>query len=132
MVTVRFFLEPPVFDAAASYRWSPDQALTITGVGSLMAEPLAGQGISSALIAGKQLAVRFRQGGERCRPAGRQHSQSLKKLLQEFVVETWWRDRLPLIYCDEVLIAVADLWVCEDWAAADGDQGLLLKLNKCQ
>ena len=53
------------------------------------------------------LKVSFRQGGERCRPSGRAHSTSLKKCLQEFGLEPWWRDQVPLIFIDEELVAVA-------------------------
>ncbi len=65
--------------------------------------------------------VRYRQGGERCRPAGRSGSQTLKKLLQEAGVPPWERPWLPLIYSDGELAAVADLWVCEGFQTkADG------------
>ncbi len=57
--------------------------------------------------------IRFRQGGEKCRPANRMHSQSLKKLLQEYKLEPWWRDQVPLIYKGATLVAVGDLFVCE-------------------
>lgn len=61
------------------------------------------------------LHIRFRQGGERCKPVGRGHSQTLKRLLQEYHVVPWLRDALPLIYSDDELVAVADLWVCEGY-----------------
>jgi tRNA(Ile)-lysidine synthase len=71
---------------------------------------------------GRSLAIRFRQGGERCLPAGRAHSQSLKKLLQEYRVPTWERSSLPLFYCGDELIAVADLWVCEGFLKPGQEQ----------
>jgi len=60
------------------------------------------------------IAVRFRQGGERSHPAGRRHSQTLKKLLQEYKIEPWLRNIVPLVYCDNKLMAVGDLWVETD------------------
>ncbi len=63
------------------------------------------------------LHLRFRQGGERCRPAGRAHSQTLKRLLQDYGVEPWLRETLPLVYSNDDLVAVADLWVCEGFQA---------------
>ncbi len=63
------------------------------------------------------LHIRFRQGGERCRPAGRAHSQTLKRLLQDYDVEPWLRESLPLVYSADELVAVADLWVCEGFQA---------------
>lgn len=71
--------------------------------------------ISSAALAGHRVEYRFRRGGERCRPAGRQHSQTLKKLLLEYRLEPWLRPFVPLIYIDGELAAVAGLWVCDDF-----------------
>lgn len=48
---------------------------------------------------------------KRAHPATRHHSQSVKKLLQEYGLEPWLRDRLPLVVAGEQLVAVADLWV---------------------
>jgi len=59
--------------------------------------------------------IRTRQGGERCRPAGRNHSQTLKKCLQEFGLEPWLRDQVPLVYSGENLVAVGDLWICAEY-----------------
>ncbi|MEO0443239.1 MAG: tRNA lysidine(34) synthetase TilS [Pseudomonadota bacterium] len=68
-------------------------------------------------VDGKQVRIAWRLGGERCRPVGRAASQTVKKLLQEYHLETWLRDRVPLIYIDNDLAAVGDLWVCEPFAA---------------
>ena len=62
---------------------------------------------------GDRLELRWRRGGERCRPSGRPYNQRLKKLLQEFAVPPWWRDRIPLLYLQDELLAVGDLWLCE-------------------
>ncbi len=71
-------------------------------------------GSSCMLVADlPDLNIRFRRGGERCKPAGRRHSQTLKRLLQEYQVAPWLRESLPLIYSAGELVAVGDLWVCE-------------------
>lgn len=70
---------------------------------------------AAAVLAGRSVEWCFRQGGERCRPAGRGHSQTLKKLLLEYRLEPWLRPYVPLIYIDGELAAVAGLWVCEDF-----------------
>ncbi|MFC3114249.1 tRNA lysidine(34) synthetase TilS [Cellvibrio fontiphilus] len=72
------------------------------------------------------LQIRPRLGGERCKPAGRAHSQTLKKLLQEYGLEPWWREQLPLVYSGDELVAVGDLWVCEGYAAEPGEAGYRL------
>ena len=68
--------------------------------------------------------MRFRRGGERCQPVGREHSNSLKKLLQEYALEPWWRERIPLLYIDQQLVAVGDLWVCQGWQIDANSEGL--------
>jgi tRNA(Ile)-lysidine synthase len=73
-----------------------------------------------ALVEGDFLEWRFRTGGERCKPMGRAHSQSLKKLLQEAKVPAWERDRLPLFYVNGQLAMVADLWVNSGFEADAG------------
>ena len=71
------------------------------------------QGVKVAMLLAQDdvLERRFRVGGERCKPMGRAHSQSLKKLLQEIKVPAWERDQLPLFYVNGKLAMVADLWV---------------------
>jgi tRNA(Ile)-lysidine synthase len=56
------------------------------------------------------LHIRFRDCGERITLQGRDHTHSLKKILQERTVPPWMRSRLPLLY-DEAgrLLAVLGL-----------------------
>ncbi|HTF96014.1 MAG TPA: tRNA lysidine(34) synthetase TilS [Cellvibrio sp.] len=72
------------------------------------------------------LEIRYRTGGERCKPFGRNHSQTLKKLFQEYQLEPWLRHRVPLVYSEENLVAVGDLWICDGYVAGQGEAGLLL------
>jgi tRNA(Ile)-lysidine synthase len=58
---------------------------------------------------GETLEIRYRQGGERCKPFGRSGSNTLKRLFQEYSVEPWLRDQVPLLYLHDQLVAVADL-----------------------
>ena len=109
--------------AAGSHPWSPDEPLILPGMGKLIAHPIKGEGLKPA----KTMTVRFRTGGERCTPLGRSHSKTLKKLLQERSVPPWLRDRMPLIYQDGELAAVADLWVCRGYSAAGQEEGLRLR-----
>lgn len=74
------------------------------------------------------LHLAFRRGGERCRPAGRAHSQTLKRLLQDYGVEPWLRESLPLVYSGDTLVAVANLWICEGYSASAG--GYRLKYER--
>ena len=67
-------------------------------------------------------SVRFREGGERFRPMGRPHSRPLKKWLQEAGVPPWLRARIPLLYREDALVAVGDLWIADAAAESAGNR----------
>ncbi len=78
------------------------------------AEPLvwAGGRLSvSGADPGLRLTVTARRGGERLRPVASGGSRPLKKWLQEQGVPPWERERIPLLWKDGELVAVAGLWV---------------------
>lgn len=114
-------LLPPPADADCAL--TPQRPVTVDGVGTVMLEKVRGSGIRATCLEGAGVELRFRRGGERCRPRGRAASQTLKKLMQEYGVESWLRERVPLIYVDGQLAAVADYWVCEGFAAAADEDG---------
>jgi len=96
---------------ADSFSLAPGETYEVPGVGRVGLEPAAGEGL--LLAPGDRLEVAWRQGGERCKPRGRAAGGSLKKLLQEWHVPPWWRDRVPLLYLEGELLAVGDLWACD-------------------
>lgn len=97
------------------------------GLGALGLVPVAGEGIRAALCGPEGLRIAFREGGESCRPAGRAHGRPLKKWLQEMQVLPWLRERLPLVYADQELLAVAGLFSCEPYVAGPGEAGLRIE-----
>ncbi|UDG79449.1 tRNA(Ile)-lysidine synthase [Candidatus Ecksteinia adelgidicola] len=61
----------------------------------------------------QKVSIRF--GGHGIiRIIGRVHSRSIKKLWKEFKIPPWERDRIPLIYYDEQLIAALNVFICEE------------------
>ena len=117
----------PVHNPDTILTWDMRQPLTLAGVGTFTASPVPGEGIKASLLTEHSVSVRFRQGGERCRPAGRGHTHELRKLFQERGVPPWQRDRLPLIYIGDELAAVANLWVCEPFHAAVNEPGIVVR-----
>jgi tRNA(Ile)-lysidine synthase len=95
----------------ASYSLSPGESCSVDGVGLLSLTRASKHGV--VIRAGESVEIVWRLGGERCRPLGREHSQTLKKLFQERFVPPWWRARVPLLFCGEEMLAVGDLWFCE-------------------
>jgi len=65
--------------------------------------------------------VRFRRGGEGFRPLGERNAQPLKKWLHEARIVPWMRDRIPLIVRDDRIVAVGDLWICDESRGLDQD-----------
>lgn len=119
---------PPV-DSNLKVTLGCGQAVQLEGVGELSLKLVDSSPSLAGFRVDEPLVIRLRQGGERCRPVGRDCSQSLKKLLQEYRVPPWWRDRLPLIYSGDHLVAVADLWVCEGFQSDQGYQLDWLKID---
>lgn len=100
--------------------WHPSSVLKLPGLNvQLKAIATSGEGLDKKLL-DESLTIRFRQGGEKFHPAGRRHSQRLKKLLQEAGIPPWEREVLPLLYLGNQLIAVVGLWVSKDYSVDEG------------
>lgn len=101
----RLHLLPPALPQApaGSAFWDGRESLRFPGLGIL--EPGAGRGgLDPGVFTRATVSVRFRRGGESLRLGGAR--RSLKKLLQQWGVPPWERERLPLIYVGEELAAV--------------------------
>jgi tRNA(Ile)-lysidine synthase len=103
--------------------WQPDVPLRLPW-GTLAGAPAGAGSLAAARLAGARVTVDFRRGGERCRPAGRAHGQSLKKLFQEWQVPPWERSLTPLVRVDGEVAAVVGHCVCAGFTAAAGEPGL--------
>jgi tRNA(Ile)-lysidine synthase len=113
--------------------WTLATPLAVPGTGYILrAEDTIGSGLARERVATTKLSVRLRRGGEICRLPGRQHHHKLKKLLQDAHVPPWERRRLPLIFADDVLVAVADRWVCAPFAAQTGEAGWRIVLERAE
>lgn len=107
--------------------WDPAAPLLIPGTGKrLRLQAATGAGLALAWTRAAPWQVQWRRGGERCLLPGRTHRNKLKKLLQEAGVPPWERSRLPLVYVQGQLAAVADRWVCQPFAAGPGEPGVTL------
>ena len=101
--------------------WDMQNSLVLTDDSRLEAWRAKGRGLA---VGAESVEIRYRQGGERCKPQGRGRSSSLKKLLLEYQLPPWLRDRVPLFYVRDQLVAVGDLWVCEGWSAKPKESGM--------
>ncbi len=110
----------------------PGPALLWTDPSKALLLPNNGQLTFNGTIPEGTLSVRYRQGGEVMHVPGRGH-RDLKRLLNESGLPLFARGRLPLLYCNEQLLAVANLRGLDGSAEGNGllqwqpvinDQGL--------
>lgn len=121
----------PSVDRSAEYSWRPDSPLELpAAAGTLDAVPVTGSGLAARFLRPGRLRVRFRRGGEIFRPQGRAHRRPLKKLFQEAGVPPWERERVPLLYIDGELGAVAGFWVGEGFQAHGDEPGMELRWRR--
>lgn len=112
---------PPV---TMDVSWNPSVPIHVTGAGLLRAEQAQGEGVSCARLKGGLLRIRMRRGGEQIKLPGRRHHHALKKLLQGAGVPPWERARIPLLFLENRLVAVANRWVDQEFVAAPREAGL--------
>lgn len=65
----------------------------------------------------RPLRVSVRQGGESLHVAGR-GTRDVKRLLQEAGIPPWQRERLPLVWCGDELVAILGVLSAEGWSQA--------------
>ena len=111
------------------FEWNPGSPMTI-GKSNIRLRSVSseGAGLKRNLL-DETLSIRSRKGGEKFHPAGRRHSQSLKKLLQEANIPPWERDVMPLIYFGDELIAVGGLWVCKKYSVSGDEESWLIDID---
>lgn len=87
----------------------------------------SGQGTAFSRVALQTgpLTLRFRQGGEQVKPAGR-HTRSLKQWLQDYRVPPWWRDHWPILYINEEIAGLPGLFAGAGFAPQSPQDGLWL------
>ncbi len=98
--------------------WTLDTPLQLPGIGTLCLVETAEDGFLAP--PGGTLEVRFRQGGETAKPAGRK-TRPLKKILQDYGVPPWVRKKMPLFYQDGELLAVGDLFITDHYRVRNRD-----------
>lgn len=86
-------------------------------------------GLDFALLP-QYLTVRRRGGGETLRPYVKAKTQTVQHLCQSQGVLPWMRDALPLVFADDDLVGVADLWLEASRCAATGSPGFAIRWNE--
>lgn len=109
--------------------WDFNEHLTLSDGNFLESKKTLGEGISCTRLVNKKITVQFRKEGGRFHPHGRQGSHPLKKLFQEWKIPPWVRDKIPLIYADDILVAVAGYAIAQSFAAAEDEMGFAVMIS---
>lgn len=71
----------------------------------------------------------LRAGGEEMRPYGRTKRRDLKRLFQEYRIAPWLRDRTPLLFSGDELVAVAGHFVSDEHRVEEGSEGIVVEFR---
>lgn len=104
----------------ASTPWRLDEGPLDLPHGRLAAVRVEGEGLAVARLP-LPVEVRFRRGGERCRPHARGITKSLRDLFQERAVPPWKRWSWPLVFAGDRLAAAPGLFLCDPFAAREAE-----------
>ena len=91
--------------------WPAGQSSIKIGQDRVLSYALSSKGICREQWQNAKVEIRFRRGGEKICLPGRDGHHSLKNLFQEAGIPPWERDVMPLIYLNDTLAAVGDLWI---------------------
>jgi len=114
-----------------SLEWDMKSPLRLPGnAGILRPVITTGTGLKQSLCNSVTASVKFRQGGEKLKLAGRDHTHDLKKLFQEKSVPPWERDCIPFVYLGDELAEVVGYWIGEGFSAVKGEKGIQIEWKK--
>ena len=107
--------------------WDLKKSIKIPS-GELSTQESYGKGLDKKYLRDDAI-IKARVGGEKCKPFGRDKSQKIKNLFQEFEIPDWKRNSIPLIYINDRIAAVGDLWVCDEFHTNLNESGISIVWN---
>ncbi|MFE8073122.1 tRNA lysidine(34) synthetase TilS [Marinobacteraceae bacterium S3BR75-40.1] len=116
------YLVPEVDALPTTVSWNGQSEL-LWGSQRLLAMPNQKEGIRESAW---PLEVRPRAGGEYLPAADGRPGKPLKKWLQEEGIPPWERDRLPLFWKGDELVAVGACWIAPAFRAGGGESGRVI------
>lgn len=108
---------------------NPPPQTTMLGQGWQLCWQPAEAGIDGRFLDG-ELQIKYRAGGERFKPAGEAHHKPLKHWFQIWQVPPWQRQRIPLLYSDGSLLAVAGYAIAAEALTTTENTGWQPQLNR--
>ena len=107
--------------------WKGEDIFELPGSGKLLFKSCLGKGISLEKVGSSILRIQNRKGGERFKPKRNQPTRTLKYLLQEINMPPWERELLPIIYSEDMLVAVPNYGVHHEFITDKDKMGLIIE-----
>lgn len=117
--TTSLSISPNLF----SLIWKGEKVVTLPDQSRLMFSKEIGTGIAMRHIEKLHLFIRYRQGGERLKSEENRPRRSLKNLFQSSNIPPWQRERLPLLFLNDELVAIPDVAIAEKYVANADELG---------
>lgn len=76
--------------------------------------------------AGDLVSIRFTHDNPKCLPDYRQHTRTVKKVLQELNIPPWQRKRIAFLYYNEELVAGIGHFICQPFINKGGQDNLFI------
>jgi len=119
------------FDRTVVLAWSGEAELVWPALNAKLIFSERGcTGISVEKLKDERISLRLRSGGESLRLHHKGKNRSLKNILQEKHVPPWQRERLPLLYRGDELVAIIGVAIHAEYQAQEGEKSLLVSWEK--
>jgi tRNA(Ile)-lysidine synthase len=97
--------------------WRGEEKISLPDQSQLFFHRVKGAGFSLSKLGVNVLIIKNRLGGERFKPNLNQPSRTLKYLLQKSKIPPWQRNKIPLIFSEDQLVAVPNFGVHYEFQA---------------
>ena len=103
--------------------WRGEEKISLPDQSQLFFHRVKGAGFSISNQGVSVLRIQNRLGGERFKPNLNQPSRTLKYLLQKSMIPPWQRNKIPLIFSEDQLVAVPNFGVHYDFQTKPEEDG---------
>jgi tRNA(Ile)-lysidine synthase len=107
--------------------WRGEDKIILPDQSQLIFRSVRGAGFSLEKLGVKALRIQNRIGGEKFKPSLNQPSRTLKYLLQKSKIPPWQREKIPLIFSEDTLVAVPNFGVHHEFVADKEKNGLIIE-----
>jgi tRNA(Ile)-lysidine synthase len=110
--------------------WHGESEIMLPDMSRLLFKKSKGQGISMKKLGTNTIRIQNRKGGERFKPAHNQPTRTLKYLLQKSKLPPWEREELPMLFIEDLLVAVPSFGVDYKYHASSLEDSYQIKWVK--